>query len=248
MSLFAPKLAAATFVVLALNGFQELRAESHGDEDEGNSIEMSPGPGVGGESTPGSVRSGSTSAPAGTPTSTRTTPTTSTRTTAPTTTTTATPTATLSPTTTNSVVASLNESTSYCKQIEAKEYVIDCLAERLEEVNRQIAGLEGYEEVSKVLAETADNLNQIAKENRSETLLPAWYSTEGDTPIATERPLIPVDEAKMEDAMAQALTVIRDAETTLLLRSSEESADRASQYQRIASAIGSNKVLLRSSG
>lgn len=233
MSFYLPKLTAAAFTALALIGSQQVQAESHGDEDERDKSEISQDPSAGGEVDPGSIRSGNTkdTTPAITKSSTR-----------------AAPTATMTTTVTASIVASLNASTSYCKQIEAGEYVIDCLAERLEEVNRQIEGLEGYEEVSEVLAKTAGSLSQIAKQNRSETLLPAWYSTPGKTPVATERPLIPVDEDKLEDAMAQALSVIQDAETTLLLRSSEASASRATQYQRIANAIGSNKVLLRSTG
>jgi hypothetical protein len=57
--------------------------------------------------------------------------------------------------------------------------------------------------------------------------------------------LIPVDDAKLDIAVAQALEVIGAAET-VLLRSAEGSDDRALQFQQIASAIGSNKVLLRS--
>lgn len=46
-------------------------------------------------------------------------------------------------------------------------------------------------------------------------------------------------------ALAQALAVIVEAET-VLLRSAENPGERAAQFQRIASAVGSNKVLLRS--
>ena len=241
MSFHIPKLTAAALLLLTVMGTHHAQAQTNGDEDEGDRSEASPDPSAGGEANPDSIRSFTPTdktAPISTATGKPTAPSKSP------------PTGTMNASTTSSVVASLNASTSYCSKIAANEYMIDCLAERLEEVNRQIEGLDGYEEVSQVLAKTAESLNQIARDNRSTTLPPAYYSTPGASPnsasIATDRRLIAVDEKKLEDAMAQALNVIQDAETTLLLRSSEESADRAVQFQRIASAIGSNKVLLRS--
>jgi len=49
----------------------------------------------------------------------------------------------------------------------------------------------------------------------------------------------------LSSAAAQALVVIENTET-LLLRSPDTSVEQAAQFQQIAEAIGSNKVLLRS--
>ncbi len=144
-----------------------------------------------------------------------------------------------------SVVASLQASTRYCTPLVATEYVIDCLAERLGSLSKQLEGQDGFEEVQAILETTARDLNQIARQNRSATLAAATFATQGQTSVQTTRRLIPVDEARMEDAVSQALAVIAETET-LLLRSADDSTDRSIQFQQIAAAVGSNKVLLRS--
>lgn len=154
------------------------------------------------------------------------------------------PTAT-TPATTKTVVASIQSATRYCKLVQPNEYVIDCLAERLDDLSKQLQGQEGFEEVRAVLETTSNELNDIARQNRSDSLAPATFSTKGPSPVRTSRRLVPVDDAKLDVAVSQALAVIGEAET-LLLRSAEQSADRAIQFQQIAAAIGSNKVLLRS--
>lgn len=144
-----------------------------------------------------------------------------------------------------SIIATLAAATSFCTPLVQSEFVIDCLSERLSALSKQLEGQEGFEEVQAILESTARDLNQIARQNRSSTLSPAKFATHGQTPVQTTRRLIPVDETKMEEAVSQALAVIEEAET-LLLRSAEDSTDRSIQFQQIAAAIGSNKVLLRS--
>ncbi|PCH75327.1 MAG: hypothetical protein COC12_01170 [Rhodobacteraceae bacterium] len=148
-------------------------------------------------------------------------------------------------TSSTSIVTSLQAATRYCTPLGPKEYVIDCLAERLGTLSNQLEGQDGFEEVQAILDSTAKDLNQIARQNRSATLAPATFATQGQTPVQTTRRLIPVDEARMEDAVSQALAVIAETET-LLLRSADDSTDRSIQFQQIAAAVGSNKVLLRS--
>ncbi|MCA0872593.1 hypothetical protein LCL97_17300 [Seohaeicola saemankumensis] len=149
--------------------------------------------------------------------------------------------------TTTAVVNTLNSATRYCAAIKQTTYAIDCLAERLDNVNRRMAGVEGYEEVRAALNEASRGLNRIARENRSATEPPAIFEQRKSdgSKVRTSRPLVPVDAARLDSAVAQALAVIEDTET-VLLRSAESSAERAAQFQRIAQAVGSNKVLLRS--
>jgi len=148
------------------------------------------------------------------------------------------------PASTDSVVSSIEATRNFCNMI-SNAYTIDCLAERLGELAEELEGQSGFEDAQSVLESTSRKLNAIARQNRSTTAEPARFSSQGQTPVITTRRLIPVDDTSLEQAASQALLVIAEAET-LLLRSSEESAERAVQYQRIASAVGSNKVLLRS--
>ena len=152
--------------------------------------------------------------------------------------------------TTAQVVASLQQAPRYCGWLRNDgkgEFVIDCLAERLENVNRRMSGLQGYGAVRGVLDDTARQLNDIARANRAAGQRPTRFrTTEADgTVTRTDRRLVPVDAARQEAAVAQALAVIEEAETRLL-RSAESPAARGAQFQRIAAAMGSNKVLLRS--
>ena len=151
---------------------------------------------------------------------------------------------------TGQVVATLEQATRYCgwlKRDGRGEYVIDCLAERIDDVNRRMAGLRGYDEVRAVLDETARGLNDIARANRAAGQRPTRFRTEeaDGTVTRTNRRLVPVEPARQQAAVAQALAVIEEAETKLL-RSAEDPVARGAQFQRIAAAVGSNKVLLRS--
>jgi len=148
------------------------------------------------------------------------------------------------PATTASVVTSIEATSAFCSAI-AGAYTVDCLSERLGDLAEELEGQEGFEDAQAILEDTSRKLNQIARQNRSTTEGPARFSSQGQTPVTTTRRLVPVDEASRQEAASQALAVIAEAET-LLLRSAEESGERAVQYQRIASALGSNKVLLRS--
>jgi len=149
-----------------------------------------------------------------------------------------------SPATTTSVVASLKSASAYCLLISGP-YAIDCVAERLAAVAKELEGQEGFEEIQAVLEATSRDLNKIARQNRSPTLPAAAFTTKGEDPVTTTRRLVPVDDAALDVAVSQAIAVIVEAET-LLLRSADESAERSIQFQQIAAAIGSNKVLLRS--
>lgn len=152
-----------------------------------------------------------------------------------------------SPATTTLVVNSLREASRYCGAIAQKSYVVDCLAERLEDVNRRMAATDGYSDVRDALTQATRGLNQIAMQNRSATQPSARFrqtSSDG-AQITTSRKLVPVAPEKQEAAILQAIAIIEETET-VLLRSAESSSARAAQFQRIAAAVGSNKVLLRS--
>ena len=152
---------------------------------------------------------------------------------------------TVAPATTASVVARINSATGYCQLIQPSAYTVDCLSERLGELATLLEGQPEFAEVQIVLSTTSAKLHQIARNNGSGTRPAAKFSAPGRIPVTTTRHLIPVDDARLATAVLQAIDVIDQAQT-LLLRSAETSGSRSVQFQRIATAIGSNKVLLRS--
>ncbi|MFK7754439.1 MAG: hypothetical protein AB8B51_18055, partial [Sedimentitalea sp.] len=81
--------------------------------------------------------------------------------------------------------------------------------------------------------------------NRDRALPRARVTTPGAAPQTTSRPLTPVSKAALPTANQQA-TAILNSTQTLLLRSAQTEASKVAHYQQVAEAIGSNKVLLRS--
>ncbi|WP_141118014.1 hypothetical protein [Leisingera sp. JC1] len=127
----------------------------------------------------------------------------------------------------------------------AGDYKIDCMAERFEAMEKDMALLAGHAPVREILAQTARGLRGIARENR-DPQQPRIKLRSGSPEQSSHRPIVAVAPQRQAAALAAAVAVLEEAET-LLLRSAENSASRAVNYQQIAAAIGSSKVLLRSS-
>ncbi|NIZ62612.1 hypothetical protein DL239_16695 [Sedimentitalea sp. CY04] len=126
----------------------------------------------------------------------------------------------------------------------AELYRIDCLAERLTTLEKSMDNLVGYGEARDILSDTANQLREITQNNLDQDRPRARLeSTDGS--FRSKSPLSAVSAANERRALAQAVAVLAEAETRLL-RSAESSSRRAVQYQQIAAALGSNKVLLRS--
>ena len=122
-------------------------------------------------------------------------------------------------------------------------YVVDCLAERIETLGLDAANMNGHTELKQILRETAEELRLLARANSDKTAARARISSNDGQRSA--RPLVAVTPERRASAQRQAIAILQEAETKLL-RSSTQSAARASQYQQVAAALGSNKVLLRS--
>ncbi|MFV2053386.1 hypothetical protein [Aliiroseovarius sp. YM-037] len=146
---------------------------------------------------------------------------------------------------TNVIVKALNEVQDFCRRIEPKEYQIDCLAERLEATARSLPTTGEYADVRSAILEASERLAAVARRNRSPSLPAATARAANNPTRTTSRPLVPVASERLAAANRQATAIIEEAETTLL-RSAESPENRMSHYQRIAAAVGSNKVLLRS--
>ncbi|MGB8621563.1 MAG: hypothetical protein WCD16_01980 [Paracoccaceae bacterium] len=157
-----------------------------------------------------------------------------------------TPDKTVSDRTTGEIVAQLEGVKGFCENV-APEYRVDCLSERLKNVARTLPTQGDYDTVRRALNVASLKLNRLSRQNRSKDLprAPARV-TEGGTTTSTARDLTPVSTDAVERTNQAASAILQEAETKLL-RSSENSTRRKIQFQRIADAIGSNKVLLRSS-
>ena len=136
----------------------------------------------------------------------------------------------------------LTDISSQCRT--GHPYVIDCLTERLEVLEKDMISLVGFSEARDILRDTAAQLRAVTESNIDADQPRARVSS-GDGSFRSTRPLTAVDPARSQQALSQAAAILAEAETRLL-RSAESSSRRSVQYQQIAAALGSNKVLLRS--
>lgn len=142
------------------------------------------------------------------------------------------------------VVSGLAVARQFCGDL-AVEYRVDCLAERLGVIAAEIPRDSDYEEVQKVLQSASDELRSLARSQRDSNLPTGRASRSGTSPLVTTRPLTPVKSQSLSQVNAQAQAILDETES-VLLRSAGNSQEKLVQYQQIATAVGSNKVLLRS--
>lgn len=151
----------------------------------------------------------------------------------------------LSSSNTNRVVRILNSGQAFCASLADDAYAIDCLAERMEAAAAAMPDTGEYADARAALLQGAARLNALAVNNADPVLPRATARTSGADGVRTSRPLVPVRKEKLAEVAVQAQQIVDETET-LLLRSSEASAARKVHYTQIATAVGSNKVLLRS--
>jgi hypothetical protein len=141
----------------------------------------------------------------------------------------------------------LEDATVFCAAVPA-EYAVDCLAERLEAVARTLPTSGPLAETRQVLSDTSSKLASLARSNADPAKPRQTFAAPSmPRPVATTRPLTPVAPAAQAEVNAAAVAILDQAETLLLRSSATEVASAAApEIERIAAAIGSNKVLLRS--
>ena len=149
------------------------------------------------------------------------------------------------PGTVDFVVKGLQSAQQFCGQLSNKQYTVDCISERLSTLARQMPETGEYADARAALLDASRKLNDLAVANRSTTVPRARASRTGTTPVRTSRALTPVRLDRLEQVNQQATAILQEAET-ILLRSADSSATRQINYARIAEAVGSNKLLLRS--
>lgn len=139
----------------------------------------------------------------------------------------------------------LNQAATFCDALAAPEYVVDCLAEQYARIAERIPASGEYADAQAAIELASRKLASLARANRDPNLPRGHAHLPGSNTPATSRPLTPVNTDALAEINAQALSILEEAETKLL-RSGANSANRQLHYQRIADALGSNKVLLRS--
>lgn len=146
------------------------------------------------------------------------------------------------------VTSGIASAQKFCAELGNDSYKVDCLAERLEKIAGDIPSGTDYQEVKQILKDTSDQLESLARQNRdsAQTRIRASRAATDKTPaMTTTRPLTPVKPQSLPQVNRQAAAILDNTET-LLLRSAAGSESKSQQYSRIAEAIGSSKVLLRS--
>ena len=122
-------------------------------------------------------------------------------------------------------------------------YCIDCVRQRLRDIARRIPQGPAYAEARQIINRAVDRLGVIQAANLDHAE-PRQRSF-GNARLKETKNYSAVKRQNLERAMEQARQVIDEA-ATQLLRAAENSGKRASHYQKIAAAVGSTKVLLRS--
>lgn len=141
------------------------------------------------------------------------------------------------------LLGSLTAVQLFCQQLEDQTLQVDCLSDRLKKVAEEIPEGTDYDEVRGILAETSAELGALARANqdRSRGRVTASQPSRGSD--SATRPLRPIAPDALAAVNAQAIDILEQA-TTRLLRSAD--SKNRNQYARIAQALESNKVLLRS--
>jgi hypothetical protein len=125
-----------------------------------------------------------------------------------------------------------------CRGLSRVEYRIDCLGAGYARAAEGIPTDETFAEARAAVADAARSLKRVAAANRAA----AQPLIEGP---ASSGPLTPVAADRLAAAEAEALAILQET-TTVLLRSSATVPEAAEPYRKIAAALDSGKVLLRS--
>lgn len=143
----------------------------------------------------------------------------------------------------NDVIEDILTGKAFCEGLTQSEFTVDCLGDSLEKAAAGLPDSGDYGTVKAALLDASRKLSALAQQNASQSLTRSIArSADGTT---STRQFTPVDSAVAAQINAQASAILDELET-VLLRSAQNSERRQLQFQRIAEAVGSNKILLRS--
>jgi hypothetical protein len=127
-----------------------------------------------------------------------------------------------------------------------RRYRIDCVRYYFWQMSRELPDTGEYLPVKQALAKAATELEAIVKRNRDPSAAPVRPRLKGGSLAPRLPPIHAIRPEAEARAMREAQAVIEET-ATVLLRSTENSQRRMIHFQQIAAAVGSTKVLLRSS-
>jgi hypothetical protein len=146
---------------------------------------------------------------------------------------------------TDALVARIAAVNAVCDWL-LQPYRLWCLANGYDLMAETLLPFGGYRDVRQVLKRTAGQLRAIAEANVDPEAEPVVLRRgDGSVTEVGRAPIRAVRRAAVASTNRQAAAVLDEA-ATVLLRSAENSTRRQVSYQRIAQAIDSSKVLLRS--
>jgi hypothetical protein len=151
----------------------------------------------------------------------------------------------VSDTATAAIAGELASARNFCGGIADRNYIVDCLASEIGALADRMAESGDYAPVREQLEQASRSLNGLAQANRAPEKPRARARRGGPTPQTSARPLTPTRAEALDEVLASAATILEEVETTLL-RSTQQGDERRVHFERIAEAVGSNKVLLRS--
>lgn len=145
------------------------------------------------------------------------------------------------------IVGRLQQIQRICNAINA-EYKLDCLATSYLSLTNDLRNIGGDSGVRQSLERTSAKLRTLVASNldRTKPALRAHLTDpESGARILSTLPIRAVQTERLSAVRQQAVTVLEETET-VLLRSATRSTGKSVLYQRVAAAVRSNKVLLRS--
>lgn len=145
------------------------------------------------------------------------------------------------------VVSRLQQIQRMCSAIN-EEYKLDCLATSYLSLTNNLRNNGGDTAVRQSLEKASAKLQTLVESNldRTKPALRAHLTDpESGARILSTLPIRAVQTERLSAARQLALTVLEETET-VLLRSASRSTGKSALYQRVAAAVRSNKVLLRS--
>lgn len=145
---------------------------------------------------------------------------------------------------TDLIVNTLGAAQQFCGAVD-QAYRVDCLAERIGKMAKDIPSGTDYAEVKEILDAASRDMSSLVRANRDTGRPRQNVSTAGAGAQSTTRPLTPIRQTSLAQVSADAAAIL-DRTETILLRSPDDEGGKKLHYARIAEAIGSNKTLLRS--
>jgi hypothetical protein len=143
----------------------------------------------------------------------------------------------------DAIIRRLDEVNRYCDWFEPR-YRIDCIADQYAQIVRGLSADPAYDPLRTALNDGARRLERVVAGNRAAgaSTDPARFDARNPT-VRASRALRPTATGAVARRAASA--VIGET-ATVLLRAAAAGDQRRAPFQRIAAAIESNKVLLRS--